>query len=77
MKLDAYTKVVLTSIAILLGFIVFDLRTALKEKSEATGNNEMISAEQVGGVWHLRNGKIRFCALKSRTGYDCFAWTKD
>jgi hypothetical protein len=73
MKIDGYTKVVLTGIAILLGVIAFDYRPNMEAKAGIMGGGEMISA---GGyeefkfpgleifrsyVWQLKDGKIRIC----------------
>ena len=67
MKTDAYTKVVLTGIAIFLGFIAFDYKPSMKAEAGINYGVEMISAEANGGVWHLRGGKFRLCGVKSMT----------
>ena len=54
MKIDTYTKVVLTGILILLGAIAFDYKPTM-----IMGGNEMIAGGQYG--FHLKDGKVRVC----------------
>ena len=61
MKTDAYTKVVLTGIAIFLGFIAFDYKPSMKAEAGMIGGGEMIVANSDSGAFHLRNGEVRFC----------------
>ena len=61
MKIDGYTKVVLTGIAILLGFIAFDYKPRMEAEAGMMGSDEMISSLSERGVWHLRDGQIRLC----------------
>ena len=65
MKIDTYSKVILTGIAIFLGFIAFDYKPTINAQAGITGGNEMIAhiQEEINQprVWHLRNGKIRMC----------------
>jgi len=61
---DAYTKVVLTGIAIFLGAIAFDYKPSIKAEAGIMAANEMIATGGEGvlaHVWHLRDGKIRRC----------------
>jgi hypothetical protein len=67
MKTDTYTKVVLTSIAIFLGFIAFDYKPTINAHA-ASGGVEMISAGAKGEVWHLRDGRIRRCSTETDRG---------
>jgi hypothetical protein len=64
MKTDAYTKVVLTGIAIFLGVIAFDYKPSMKAEAGILDEIEMIAATNAKGVafvWHLKNGKVRVC----------------
>ncbi len=75
MKIDAYTKIVLTGIAIFLGFIAFDYKPSMKAKTGIMGGNEMISTGGDGGVWHLCDGKIRLCSRDATLKTKCFGWS--
>jgi hypothetical protein len=66
MKTDAYTKVVLTGIAVFLGVIAFDYKPTINAQAASSGGSEMIAdiSNLTGAtkkVWHLQNGKIRSC----------------
>jgi hypothetical protein len=75
MKIDGYTKVVLTGIAVFLGFIAFDYKPNMKAEAGIMGGSEMISSTNYV-AWHLRDGKIRVCQAP---GMDikpkCYAWS--
>jgi hypothetical protein len=74
MKTDAYTKVVLTGIAIFLGFIAFDYKPSMKAEAGIMGGSEMIAAAPTGlkkEVWHLKDGKIRMCDIRV-----CYGWVE-
>ena len=76
MKTDAYTKVVLTGIAIFLGFIAFDYKPSMKAEAGIMGGGEMISSTATDMVWHLRDGKIRVCLVENYWGKpECAAWS--
>jgi hypothetical protein len=45
MKIDGYTKVVLTGIAIFLGVIAFDYKPTINAQAASSGGSEMIAAE--------------------------------
>jgi hypothetical protein len=79
MKIDTYTKVVLTGIAIFLGFIAFDYKPRINAQAGITGGNEMIahsdSTEVSATVWHLRDGKIRRCWGKNISQVRCDGWS--
>ena len=71
MKIDGYTKVVLTGIAILLGFIAFDYKPRMEAEAGMMGSDEMIAATSIAsGVWHLRDGEIRLCQLNGSKFWD-------
>ena len=80
MKTDTYTKVVLTGIAIFLGFIAFDYKPTINAHAGITGGSEMIM--QYGDsvdFWHLRDGKLRYCsptryAAGGIRGANCYKW---
>jgi hypothetical protein len=75
MKTDAYTKVVLTGIAVFLGFIAFDYKPTINAQAGIMGGSEMISASD-HFVWHLRDSKIRVCqAPGQRVKPTCYAWS--
>ena len=65
MKTDAYTKIVLTGIAIFLGFIAFDYKPTINARVGMKCGGEMISAASNKRVWHLRDGKVRWCMMIS------------
>ena len=72
MKIDGYTKVVLTGIAILLGVIAFDYKPTINAHAGIMGGSEMIAAAPTGlkkEVWHLKDGKIRMCNISV-----CYGW---
>ena len=70
MKTDTYTKVVLTGIAICLGVIAFDYKPTINAQASSSNGGEMIvpRASNVG-VYHLKDGKIRYC-----TNLKCYEW---
>ena len=72
MKTDAYTKVVLTGIAIFLGFIAFDYKPTINAQAASSGG-EMIAAETKYRVWHLKHGLIRSCS-REPNDIICGAW---
>ena len=74
MKIDWYTKAVLTVIAIGVGFLVFEQKP-VKEAQAFMGGGEMIAADS-SGVYHLKNGKIRYCVGDTRDGAECSPWSK-
>jgi hypothetical protein len=75
MKADTYTKVVLTGIAIFLGFIAFDYKPSMKAEAGIMGGGEMIAPNPSDErVWHLQNGKIRLCYF-DRGKTHCSGWS--
>ena len=62
MKLDKFTKVLLTFIAIFLGIIAFDYKPNIEAKAGIMGGNEMIAGGDSGAVFHLKDGRVRFCS---------------
>ena len=77
MKIDWYTKAVLTVIAIGVGLLVFEQKP-VKEAQAFMGGGEMIAGS--GGhdkVWHLKNGKVRYCLSRpSLSDVKCYKWSK-
>jgi hypothetical protein len=74
MKTDGYTKAVLTVIAIGVVFLVF-AQKPVKEAQAFTGGGETISAGPEG-VYHLKNGKIRWCHNKyTPKAVSCYPWS--
>jgi len=79
MKTDAYTKVVLTGIAIFLGVIAFDYKPTINAQAASAGGVGMIAdiSNLTGAtkkVWHLQNGKIRSCSA-GREKPRCSFWS--
>ena len=75
MKTDAYTKVVLTGIAVFLGFIAFDYKPNMKAEAGIMSGSEMISAANYS-AWHLRDGKLRLCSARQEDYKAiCYAWS--
>ena len=72
MKIDTYSKVVLTGILIFLGVIAFDYKPTINAQASSSSGVEMISAGQGKNVWHLKDGKVRYCFLGA--GVECFRW---
>ena len=68
MKTDAYTKVVLTGIAVFLGFIAFDYKPSIKAEAGLMGGNEMV-LRGWGNTTHFKDGRIRFCTLIPKPGF--------
>ena len=75
MKIDWYTKAVLTVIAIGVGFLVFEQKP-VKEAQAFMGGGEMISAGSDKYVFHLKGGKIRFCEVFATGDLNCTSWSK-
>lgn len=73
MKTDPYTKVVLTGIAVFLGFIAFDYKPRINAHAASSGGVEMIAAENQDSVWHLKDGMIRSCS-RVPSSIICGAW---
>ena len=79
MKIDGYTKVVLTGIAIFLGFIAFDYKPTINAQAGLMDGSEMIVSGGREGIWHMQSGKIRFCSAidyhgKPPQGIVCKNW---
>jgi hypothetical protein len=78
MKIDWYTKAVLTVIAIGVGFLVFEQKP-VKEAQAFVGGGEMISAGSnpmaATHVFHLKGGKIRQC-FGGETKTVCYGWSE-
>ena len=75
MKIDWYTKAVLTVIAIGVGLLVFEQKP-VKEAQAFMGGGEMISAGSDGTVFHLKGGKIRWCFyFQSGEKTNCTGWS--
>ncbi len=76
MKIDTYSKVILTGIAIFLGFIAFDYKPSINAEAGLMGGGDMIVPTGTGAyVWQLRNGAIRYCWSLS-SGIGCDKWKK-
>ena len=77
MKTDAYTKVVLTGIAIFLGVIAFDYKPTINAHAAYGDGSEMIVTFGKDSNWvsHLRNGKIRSCYVKVGAKPSCGGWS--
>ena len=60
MKIDTYTKVLLTGIFLFLGVIAFDLKPDIEAQAGIMGGNEIILNSSTS-VWHLKDGKLRKC----------------
>ena len=74
MKIDWYTKAVLTVIAIGVGFLVFEQKP-VKEAHAFMGGGEMIAADS-SGVYYLKDGKIRYCVGTRDNPPFCSPWSK-
>ena len=68
MKIDLYTKLVLTVIAIGIGMLVFEQKPMKEAQAGIMGGGDMIAANGTV-VFHLKDGKVRFCAYNS--GLSC------
>ncbi len=87
MKIDTYTKVLLTGIFLFLGMMVFEIKPIMKAEAGLMGGGEMISATTKGGVIaHLRDGEIRICTAGGylsgdgwnlSTPAECSPWLKN
>jgi len=73
MKTDTYTKVVLTGIAIFLGFIAFDYKPSMKAEAGIMGGGEIL-LKGMGSATHLKDGKIRFCSLPDDKSVEIKGW---
>lgn len=69
MKIDTYTKVVLTGILILLGAIAFDYKPTIQAQASSSGGVEMVVTGGDLRVFHLKDGKIRVCDIRN-----CHPW---
>ena len=77
MKLDIYTKVVLTVIALLLAVVAFD-REPVGPAQAASGADRMIVITDAGLLaWHMSGDRVRICAIGEKSPFDppmCSAW---
>jgi hypothetical protein len=73
MKIDLYTKLVLTVIAIGIAMLVFEQKPMKEAQAGIMGGGEMIATPSRHAiVFHLKDGKVRFCEMDKRlqcTGY--------
>ena len=69
MKIDLYTKLVLTVIAIGIGMLVFEQKPMKEAQAGIMGGGEMIVSQESGWVWHMKDGKVRWCMLESENHY--------
>jgi hypothetical protein len=71
MKIDGYTKVVLTGIAVFLGFIAFDYKPTINAQAASSGGGEMISSTSTDTetfLWLVKNGKVTICKNVGKPG---------
>ena len=80
MKIDLYTKLVLTVIAVGIGMLVFEQKPVREAQAGIMGGGGMISPflypdkmVKYAGTFHLRDGKIRWCSLTGGT-VECREW---
>jgi len=81
MQIDAYTKVVLTVIAIGVGLLVFDqklVKDAQAANAAQAGGNYMISTTGNSGLWQMSYASIRYCVTyhTSPPSHKCTSWQK-
>ena len=76
MKTDAYTKVVLTGIAIFLGVIAFDYKPSMKAEASTSVGGEMIASSDIHKFWHLKDGRVRECWHNRSHEAECSPWLK-
>ncbi len=75
MKIDTYTKVLLTGIFLFLGVIAFDLKPDIEAQAGIMGGNEMIAVDSENTVFHMKDGKVRRCIYFVRgERTKCTAW---
>ena len=53
-----------------MGILVIENPHTTKRAQAFGGGGEMISADGKGGVWHLKDGKVRRCPWNGR----CTGW---
>ena len=69
MKIDTFTKIVLTSIAIFLGCIAFDYKPNIRaEAHTANSDSVMVPETKSGGVWVMKGNKIKYCSHYAQMG---------
>lgn len=61
MKIDIYTKSILTVIAIVMISLFVDNLTKPVNAQFNAGNEIIINDSKMRGIYHLKNGKIRYC----------------
>lgn len=62
MKIDVYTKAVLTVIAVLLAVLAFDRSPTKEAQAQGRAGNEMVTATEPGSKFaHMWAGKVRLC----------------
>ena len=65
MKVDLTIKSLLIVIAVFMGILVIG-NPPVTQKAEAFGGgDEMIASDGGRGVWHLKNGKLRFSTFNT------------
>ena len=70
MKIDFYTKVVLTIIAIGVTIPMISNPPITKHANAAFGGgSEMIVTGQGSMMWHLKDGKVRYCQFDNCSGF--------
>ena len=61
MKIDTFTKIVLTSIAVFLGCIAFDYKPNIRAEAQTAYSGKMIAPDANGGIWYMRGSGVRYC----------------
>ena len=70
MRIDTYTKVLLTGIILFLGMMVFEVKPNMKAEAGIMSTNEILYAPRMAMryVFHLRDGKLRICDAGRESG---------
>ena len=76
MKIDLYTKIILTVIAIgALVPILTNPPVTNKASAFVGGGGEMILNLTNSRIYHLKDSKVRVCLLKSGDNVTCGKWS--
>ena len=73
MKIDLFTKGILTVIAVALGFIAFDTQPVKQAKAYG-GGYEVLSRGDVRGFWVKDGYRVKLCRYEPDASGKCFQW---
>ena len=77
MRIDTYTKVLLTGIFLFLGVIAFDLKPDIEAQASSSGVPQKLASETSdGGVWWLWHDRLKHCLISREGNVQCTPYVK-